>query len=89
MHGCLAMGCCLVGLCYDDHRRTHLQTFLTERAVEAMVEGKTLVFKDDALQARSRELHLSPSVRKKGGAGEADRETGTGAGEERRQERED
>ena len=56
MHGVLEMGCSVVALCYDDHHRTHLQRFLVERAVEAMVQGTTLVFKDDSLQARAVDL---------------------------------
>ena len=36
--------------------RDHLQPFLLQRAVEAMVSGKTPVFKDEELQARSVEL---------------------------------
>ena len=48
-----------MALCYDAHHRTHLEKFMLERAVEAMVTGTTQVFKDDALQARSVELNLT------------------------------
>ena len=58
MHGILEMGCSVVALCYDEHHRTHLQRFLVERAVEAMVQGTSLVFKEDSLQARVVDLHL-------------------------------
>ena len=50
-----------MALCFDEHHRTHLSTFLSERAVEAMVTGTTQVFRDAALQARSVQLHLTPT----------------------------
>jgi hypothetical protein len=56
VHGCLEAGSSVVALCYDEHHRTHLKQFLSERAVEAMVSGTSLVFVDAALQARSVEL---------------------------------
>ena len=59
LHGCLEMGCSVVALCCNDHHRTHIMKFILERAVEAMVAGTTVVFKDDDLQARSVELCLS------------------------------
>ena len=61
VHGCLEAGCSVVALCYDEHHREHLQKFFLERAVEAMVTGTTLVFKDDVLQARSIQLKLTPT----------------------------
>ena len=64
IHGCLEMGCSVVALCYDEHHRTHLQTFLLQRAVEAMVSGQTLMFKDEDLQARSIELNLAEEPKK-------------------------
>jgi hypothetical protein len=59
VHGCLESGCSVVALCYDDHHRNHLEKFVLERAVEAMVTGTTLVFKDDALQAQTVHLNLT------------------------------
>ena len=59
VHGCLEAGCSVVALCFDEHHRFHLQQFLSERAVEAMVSGTTQVFKDETLQARSIELKLT------------------------------
>ena len=59
VHGCLEAGCSVVALCYDEHHRTRLKQFLSERAVVAMVSGATQVFKDDALLARSVELNLT------------------------------
>jgi hypothetical protein len=59
--GCLEAGCSVVALCYDDHHRTHLKRIFLERAVEAMVTGTTQVFKDEALLARSIELHVTTS----------------------------
>ena len=58
VHGCLEAGSSVAALCYDEHHRTHLKQFLSERAVEAMVSGTSLVFKDAALLARSVELNL-------------------------------
>ena len=59
IHGCLEAGCSVVALCYNDHHRTHLQKFLMQRAVEALVSGTTSVFTDQALQARSSQLKLT------------------------------
>ncbi len=59
VHGCLEAGSSVVALCFDEHHRFHLQQFLSERAVEAMVSGTTQVFKDETLQARSIELKLT------------------------------
>ena len=59
VHGCLEAGSSVVALCFDEHHRFHLQQFLSERAVEAMVRGTTQVFKDETLQARSIELKLT------------------------------
>ena len=61
VHGCLEAGCSVVALCYDEHHRARLTTFLSERFVESMVNGATMVFKDDALQARSVQLDLTPT----------------------------
>ena len=61
VHGCLEAGCSVVAVCFNEHHRTHLTTFLSERAVEAMVSGTTMVFKDEALQARSVQLNLTPT----------------------------
>ena len=61
VHGCLEAGCSVVAVCFNEHHRTHLATFLSERAVEAMVSGATMVFKDEALQARSVQLNLTPT----------------------------
>ena len=62
IHGCLEAGCSVVALCYDEHHRAHLGKFLLERAVEAMVAGTTVVFKDEGLQARSVELNLKTAA---------------------------
>jgi hypothetical protein len=59
VHGCLEMGCSVVALCYDEHHQIHLQKSFVERAVQALVSGKTQVFKDEALLARSIELKLT------------------------------
>ena len=59
VHGCLEAGSSVVALCFDEHHRTRLKQFLSERAVEAMVSGTTQVFKDETLQARSIELKLT------------------------------
>ena len=57
--GSLEMGASVVALCYDEHHRLHLEKCVLERAVEAMVSGASMVFKDDALQARSSQLNLT------------------------------
>ncbi len=49
--------------CHDAHHRTHLQKFMLERAVEALVNGATQVFKDDDLLARSVELNLTTATK--------------------------
>ncbi len=60
VHGCLEAGCSVVALCYDEHHQTHLKKSFLERAVQALVSGKTHVFKDEALLARSIELNVTP-----------------------------
>ena len=59
MHGCIEKGCSVLALCFDDHHRKHLDPFLTERAVEAMLSNNTMVFKNDALLQRSVQLRLT------------------------------
>ena len=58
VQGCLEVGCSVVLLCFDEHHRKELQKHLLERSVEAMVSGKSLVFKNAELQARSVHLNL-------------------------------
>ena len=70
IHGCLEVGCSVVALCFDEFHRTHLKKFFLERAVEAMVTGTTLVFKEEALQARPVQLKLTPKL---GGTSEGSR----------------
>ena len=64
IHGCFEIGCSVVALCYDDHHRELLETFMLQRAVEGMASGMSMVFKDAVLQARSAELHLAQSQEK-------------------------
>ena len=59
--GCLEAGCSVVALCYDEHHRTHLIPLIEQRFVESTVNGTSMVFKDDALQARSVQLTLTPT----------------------------
>ena len=59
LQGCLEAACSVVLLCFDEHHRTHLSRFILERAVESMVTGVTLVFKDESLRARSIDLNLT------------------------------
>ena len=59
LQGCLEAGCSVVLLCFDEHHRTHVSRFILERAVESMVTGATLVFKDEGLRARSIDLKLT------------------------------
>jgi hypothetical protein len=58
----LEAGSSVVALCYDEHHRKHLQQYLSQRVVEAMVTGTTQVFKDSALLARSVQLNLTMPV---------------------------
>ena len=63
-----------MALCYDDHHRTHLGPFLVERAVEAMLGCNSLVFNNEALLARARQLRLADTEGKKGGKADKDLE---------------
>ena len=64
IHGCIEMGCSVLALCYDDHHRTHLGPFLVQRAVEAMLGSNTLVFQNEALEARAKQLRLTKEDKK-------------------------
>ena len=66
MHGCLEMGTSVVALCSDDHHREVLNRCMMERAVETMVVGATVVFKDDNLRTSAIYLNLAPETPKKG-----------------------
>ena len=48
-----------MALCYDDHHRTHLGPFLVQRAVEAMIGGNRVVFCNQNLVARAKQLRLT------------------------------
>ena len=65
VHGCLEAGASVVALCYDPHHKEHLQKFVLERSVEALVSGGTMVFKNEDLAARSIELNLATKPKKK------------------------
>ena len=49
-------------LCFDEHHRTRIRRLILERAVESMVSGATLVFKDQSLRARSIKLNLAKGL---------------------------
>ena len=59
MHGCIEMGCSVLALCYDAHHRDTLHPFLVQRAVEAMLGRDSMVFQDEALLARAKQLRLT------------------------------
>ena len=59
IHGCIEMGSSVLGLCYDEHHRTHLGPFLVQRAVEAMLGSATMVFQNESLVARAKQLRLT------------------------------
>ena len=59
IHGCIEMGCSVLALCFDDHHKKNLQPFLVQRAVEAMIGKDTMVFRNDDLEARAKELKLA------------------------------
>ena len=65
MHGCMEMGCSVMALCSNDHHRENLGPFLVQRAVEDMLGQNTLVFKNDTLSARAKQLHLMKDDQKK------------------------
>ena len=56
-----------MALCYDNHHRTHLGPFLVERAVEAMLGCNSLVFNNEALLTRAKQLRLTDAEDKKEG----------------------
>ena len=58
------MGCSVIALCYDEHHKTHLGPFLVQRAVEAMLSCSTIVFNNDCLVARAKQLNLTKDERK-------------------------
>ena len=62
IHGCMEAGASVVMLCYDEHHKINLQKCMMQRSVEALVAGTSIVFKDEALQARSVDLQLSRAV---------------------------
>jgi hypothetical protein len=64
IHGCIEMGCSVLALCYDDHHRTHLGPFLLQRAVEAMLGSTTMVFQNESLVARAKQLRLTKPDKK-------------------------
>ena len=59
IHGCIESGCSVMALCFDEHHKTNLAPFLVQRAVEAMLGRNTLVFNNDKLFARAKELKLA------------------------------
>lgn len=59
IHGCIEMGCSVLGLCFDEHHRTHLGPLIVQRAVEAMLGNTSLVFNNESLLARARQLKLT------------------------------
>jgi len=59
MHGCIEMGSSVLALCYDEHHRKNLGPFLVQRAVEAMLGRNTMVFNNESLLARAKQLNLA------------------------------
>ena len=59
IHGCIEMGCSVLALCYDEHHRKNLEPFLVQRAVGAMLGSNTMVFHNDALMTRAKQLKLT------------------------------
>ena len=64
IHGRIEMGCSVLALCFDDHHKKHLAPFLVQRAVEAMLGSKTLVFHNESLVARAKLLRLTKDAAK-------------------------
>ena len=67
MHGCIEMGSSVMALCFDEHHRQHLGPFLVQRAVEAMLGQTTLVFDNEELFARAKQLNLAKDEQKEDG----------------------
>ena len=65
IHGSFEMGCSVVALCTDEHHRTHLLPAVVVRAVEAMANESSEVFKDDILSMRSEQLNKLAAAPKK------------------------
>jgi len=59
IHGCIEMGCSVLALCYNAHHREHLGPFLVQRAAEAMLGRNTMVFTNEGLVARAKQLSLT------------------------------
>ena len=59
IHGCIEMGSSVLALCYDEHHKKHLGPFLVQRAVEAMLGRSTMVFNNEVLFARAKQLNLA------------------------------
>ena len=57
--GVIEMGCSVMALCFNEHHRKHLGPFLLQRAVEAMVGSDSVVFKNETLCARAKQLKLT------------------------------
>ena len=66
IHGCIEMGSSVVALCYDEHHKKNLGPFLVQRAVEAMLGQNTLVFDNEILFARAKQLNLAKVDEKEG-----------------------
>ena len=59
IHGCIEMGCSVLALCFDEHHKKNLQPFLVQRAVEAMLGSSTMVFRNEDLLARAKDLNIT------------------------------
>ena len=59
IHGCIEMGSSVLGLCYDEHHMTHLAPILVQRAVEAMLGSNSVVFNNEALMTRAKQLKVT------------------------------
>ena len=67
IHGYIEIGCSVMALCYDVHHMTHLGPFLVQRAVEAMLGSTSMVFNNDALVSRGKQLRLADTKDSKNG----------------------
>ena len=64
MHGCIEMGSSVLALCCNEHHRKNLGPFLVQRAVEAMLGRNTMVFNNEFLLARAKQLNLAKEEEK-------------------------
>ena len=59
IHGCMEIGCSVIALCYDAHHLETLGSFFVKRAVEAMLSSTSMVFRNEDLVSKGKQLRLA------------------------------